>query len=120
VAEISTASVEQSEGVTQIGQAVTQMDEATQQNAALVEENAAAAESLREQAKQLVYAVAAFRLDGTEPDNIVASGALTCATQPVGCGPARQPAPSRLPSSPATASADQKNQRTHEPAWDIH
>jgi len=58
MAEISVASQEQSQGVTQVGQAVTQMDLATQQNAALVEESAAAAESLRQQAHQLVQAVA--------------------------------------------------------------
>jgi methyl-accepting chemotaxis protein len=62
VGEISTASAEQSSGVAQVGQAVTQMDQATQQNAALVEQSAAAAESLRGQARQLVDAVAAFRL----------------------------------------------------------
>ncbi len=62
VGEISSASVEQSHGVNQVGQAVTQMDQATQQNAALVEESAAAAESLRQQAQQLVQAVAVFRL----------------------------------------------------------
>jgi methyl-accepting chemotaxis protein len=39
------------------------MDQATQQNAALVEQSAAAAESLRSQARQLVAAVAVFRLD---------------------------------------------------------
>jgi len=62
VAEISTASVEQSSGVGQVGQAVTQMDQVTQQNAALVEESAAAAESLRQQAARLVEAVAVFKL----------------------------------------------------------
>ena len=62
VGEISSASVEQSSGVSQVGQAVTQMDHATQQNAALVEESAAAAESLRQQAQQLVQAVAVFKL----------------------------------------------------------
>ena len=62
VAEISSASVEQSSGVQQIGGAVSQMDRATQQNAALVEECAAAAESLQAQAQQLVHAVAAFKL----------------------------------------------------------
>ena len=62
VAEISSASVEQSSGVQQVGQAVSQMDQATQQNAALVEESAAAAESLKNQAQQLVHAVAVFRL----------------------------------------------------------
>jgi methyl-accepting chemotaxis protein len=62
VGEISVASAEQSAGVTQVGHAVTQMDQATQQNAALVEESAAAAESLRQQAEQLVHAVAAFKI----------------------------------------------------------
>ncbi len=64
VGEISAASVEQSQGVAQVGEAVTHMDKATQQNAALVEESAAAAESLRTQAEQLVHAVAVFRLKG--------------------------------------------------------
>ena len=62
VAEISAASHEQSNGVSQIGQAVSQLDQATQQNAALVEQGAAAAESLKQQAAQLVDAVAVFRL----------------------------------------------------------
>ncbi|MBB4845439.1 methyl-accepting chemotaxis protein [Paucibacter oligotrophus] len=60
--EISAASMEQSQGVAQVGEAVTQMDQATQQNAALVEESAAAAESLRNQASQLVQVVAAFKI----------------------------------------------------------
>jgi len=63
VGEISAASSEQSAGVSQVGQAVTQMDQATQQNAALVEQSAAAAESLRQQADQLVKAVAAFTIN---------------------------------------------------------
>jgi methyl-accepting chemotaxis protein len=62
VGEISTASNEQSAGVSQVGEAVSQMDRATQQNAALVEESAAAAESMKTQARQLVEAVAQFRL----------------------------------------------------------
>ena len=60
--EISAASIEQSTGVAQVGQAVSQMDQATQQNAALVEESAAAAESLKQQAHQLLQAVAVFKL----------------------------------------------------------
>jgi methyl-accepting chemotaxis protein len=64
MAEISSASTQQSAGVAQIGEAVAQMDQATQQNAALVEESAAAAESLKNQAGELVRAVAVFR---TEP-----------------------------------------------------
>jgi methyl-accepting chemotaxis protein len=62
VGEISAASVQQSTGVSQVCDAVGQMDQATQQNAALVEQSAAAAESLQQQARQLVQAVAVFRL----------------------------------------------------------
>ncbi len=61
--EISSASVEQSAGITQVGEAVTQMDETTQQNAALVEEIAAAATGLSSQARELVEAVAVFRIE---------------------------------------------------------
>jgi methyl-accepting chemotaxis protein len=60
--EISSASVEQSQGVSQVGEAVTNMDQATQQNAALVEEMAAAATGLKSQAAELVQTVAIFKL----------------------------------------------------------
>ena len=59
---ISAAIVEQSSGVTQIEQAVSQMDQATQQNAALVEQSSAAAESLKDKARELVQAVAFFKI----------------------------------------------------------
>jgi len=60
--EISASTKAQNVGVAQVGSAVAQMDRATQQNAALVEESAAAAESLRDQASELVQAVAVFKL----------------------------------------------------------
>ena len=62
MSEISTASAQQSAGVSQVGEAVAQMDKVTQQNAALVEQSAAAAESLKQQASQLVQVVGAFKL----------------------------------------------------------
>lgn len=62
VAEISAASKEQSQGVGQVSDAIAQMDQTTQQNAALVEESAAAAEGLQRQAKDLVNAVASFKV----------------------------------------------------------
>jgi methyl-accepting chemotaxis protein len=62
MAEIASASGEQSTGIEEISTAVSQMDEMTQQNAALVEEAAAAAESLQSQADQLTQSVAVFRL----------------------------------------------------------
>ena len=78
VSEISAASREQSAGVSQVGEAITQMDQTTQQNAALVEEGAAAAESLRQQAQQLVQAVAVFKL----PSNGQAPAAAAAPAQP--------------------------------------
>jgi methyl-accepting chemotaxis protein len=63
MAEISAASIEQSSGVTQVGEAIAQMDENTQQNAALVEEMAAAASALQGQAGDLVRAVAVFKVE---------------------------------------------------------
>jgi len=62
--EIVTATIEQSAGVSQVGEAVSHMDQATQQNAALVEQSAAAAESLKSQAQDLVHTVAVFKLAG--------------------------------------------------------
>ncbi len=60
MAEITSASAEQSAGIGQVHEAVTQLDQTTQQNAALVEEAAAAAKSLEEQAQVLVVEVSAF------------------------------------------------------------
>ncbi len=62
IAEISSASQEQSQGIGQVGDAVAQLDQVTQQNAALVEESAAAAESLKQQAARLAEVVGVFRL----------------------------------------------------------
>ena len=64
IAEISSASVEQSAGISQIGNAVAQLDQVTQQNAALVEESAAAADSLKQQAYGLIQVMSAFNLGG--------------------------------------------------------
>jgi methyl-accepting chemotaxis protein len=60
--EISAASHEQAQGVSEVGSAIAQMDQATQQNAALVEQMAAAAGSLKTQANDLVQVVAVFQL----------------------------------------------------------
>ncbi len=122
VAEITSASVEQSSGVQQVGQAVSQMDQATQQNAALVEESAAAAESLKGQAQQLVQAVAVFKLSEHSGSMSPAHVAAAATHAPTGerRGPNRaknvirpafkaKPAASSVPaaaaSQPASASA---------------
>jgi methyl-accepting chemotaxis protein len=64
VAEIASASAEQSAGIEQVNRAVGDMDASTQHNAALVEQSAAAATSLQEQASRLAGTVSVFRLDG--------------------------------------------------------
>ena len=60
IAEITSASKEQSIGISQVGQAVAQLDEMTQQNAAMVEESSAAASSMSEQARRLLGAIKVF------------------------------------------------------------
>ncbi len=60
--EISTATREQSQGVTQVSAAVHELDQGTQQNAALVEETAAAASALADQAQRLADEVSFFKL----------------------------------------------------------
>jgi methyl-accepting chemotaxis protein len=62
VADISTATSEQSTGIAQVGQAVQEMDRMTQQNAALVEQTSGAATELNDQAEQLIAEVGVFKL----------------------------------------------------------
>jgi methyl-accepting chemotaxis protein len=62
IAEITSASQEQSAGIEQVNGAIAQMDQVTQQNAALVEEAAAAAGAMQEQAGELARSVSVFRL----------------------------------------------------------
>ena len=62
IAEISSASIEQTQGISQVGDAVNQLDQVTQQNAALVEESSAAADSLSQQAANLTQVVSVFKL----------------------------------------------------------
>ncbi|RTL41653.1 MAG: HAMP domain-containing protein [Burkholderiales bacterium] len=62
VSDISLASREQSQGLDAVGATVTEMDRSTQQNAALVDQAAAAADSLRKRSREMVTAVAVFRV----------------------------------------------------------
>jgi aerotaxis receptor len=59
--EITSASREQSSGLSQINQAVGQLDSVTQQNSAMVEELAAAASALQHQAQVMQASVQIFR-----------------------------------------------------------
>jgi methyl-accepting chemotaxis protein len=62
IAEIDTATRQQTIGIDQVSGAIAQLDHVTQQNSALVEESAAAAESLKRQAASLSETVHVFRL----------------------------------------------------------
>jgi methyl-accepting chemotaxis protein len=53
VTDISSASTEQTQGISQVLTAVTQMDQVTQQNASTAEESASASEELNAQASSL-------------------------------------------------------------------
>ena len=75
MADISTASLEQTGGIEHVNRAIGEMDESTQQNAALVEEASAATQALQDQAAQLARAVRLFRLDDAAPGNVLAAPA---------------------------------------------
>ena len=96
MAEISAASVEQTQGISQVGDAVNQLDQVTQQNAALVEESAAAADSLSQQAAKLAETVAVFNLSAH-----LRSGAPGLARAPV-AKPVSQPPTKKSPRQPVT------------------
>ncbi|WP_043525769.1 methyl-accepting chemotaxis protein, partial [Litchfieldella xinjiangensis] len=68
--EITSASEEQSGGITQINQAIAQMDEVTQQNAARVQTSARAATELEKQVSMLANAIAAFRVQGSGQETV--------------------------------------------------
>ncbi|APH73564.1 globin-coupled sensor protein [Aquibium oceanicum] len=64
VAGMASSSREQSTGLAEINTAISHMDQATQQNAAMVEETTAAVHSLRNEAGELVRAIASFSVSG--------------------------------------------------------
>jgi len=91
MAEISTASIEQEQGIGQINQAITDMDTVTQQNAALVEEAAAAAQSLQEQSNGLVEVVSIFKLAANRPTQLAAGWQRNSAPRLTQAAPAGKP-----------------------------
>jgi hypothetical protein len=62
IAEISSASQEQSQSLSQVSETVQQLEKVTQQNAAMVEQATAVSASMREQATALASAVGKFEL----------------------------------------------------------
>lgn len=65
VAEIATASREQSRGIEQVNLALNEMDNTTKENAELVKQNAEASKNMGEDAKELKEKVAFFQTDET-------------------------------------------------------
>ena len=73
MAEISSASAEQSAGIEQVNSAIGRMDEATRQNAALVEQASAAAASLNEEAAALAELVSVFKMEQQAARSVVSA-----------------------------------------------
>jgi methyl-accepting chemotaxis protein len=72
MAEISRASVEQTEGIEQVNRSIVDIDTLTQENSAMVEEAAAAAEEMCQQAGHLSELVSVFKLAAVAPRGLVA------------------------------------------------
>ena len=92
MAEIATASQEQSQGITQVNSAVSAMDRVTQANAASAEESASAAEELNAQSQNLQAVVSQLQ-------QLVDGSARTTSPQPA---TAKTPKARSLRSAPTT------------------
>ncbi|WP_180977380.1 methyl-accepting chemotaxis protein [Janthinobacterium sp. ROICE36] len=100
MAEMMSASQEQSAGIEQINMAVTQMDNVTQQNAALVEEAAAAAQAMQEQVNSLNEVVSVFRVGNIAGGRDAGLRVVSRPPPPVAV---RQPPAKAKPARPAVA-----------------
>jgi len=109
VAEVASASSEQSQGVKQINTAVAEMDKLTQGNAATAEESASAAHELNAQAESLKLAVA---------DLIALVEGTHTAQQPVlhAASAPRQPAHASTATAPHPAASSRKAAPAPQPA----
>ena len=112
MAEIMSASQEQSNGIEQINTAVTQMDDVTQQNAALVEEAAAAAQAMQDQVNSLNKVVGIFRVEAHAGAPRPAAKAMA---KPA---PVRRLAPPARPPAKAKAEAKAKAPALATDSWE--
>jgi methyl-accepting chemotaxis protein len=101
VAEITSASAEQSAGIEQVNGAVADMDASTQHNAALVEESAAAASAMQEQAAKLAQVVSLFNI-GDQAVAPARTSAIDAAPARKLAAPAARPQPTRARARAAT------------------
>ena len=114
IGEITAASAEQSDGISQVNQGVSNLDQMTQQNAALVEQSAAAAESLKDQAERLGSVVDRFRVNAHQQPAAPAPRPLATSARPA-AKPAAS-APVRAPLKPqATVASAAKAKPQHKP-----
>jgi methyl-accepting chemotaxis protein len=106
MAEITSASAEQSAGIEQVNQAIATMDASTQHNAALVEESAAAANALQDQAARLAELVSVFNIGGQPaPAKAAAVAAQPAPVRTALAAPARPPKAAATKAAAAKATA---------------
>jgi methyl-accepting chemotaxis protein len=94
VAEIASASAEQSTGIDQVNTALTRMDEVTQKNSALVEENAASAKALEQQSQGMDERVSFFQIGNSVP-GVSARTVPSAPRRPGAASPKRAPVTAR-------------------------
>jgi methyl-accepting chemotaxis protein len=106
VQELSAASSEQAQGVSQVSRAMSQVDQVTQQNASAAEELSSTAEELAAQAETLTDTIGYFKTGTSDQPTATASAREQARKKPVRT-PAR-PAVARphTPSSNTNGSAD--------------
>ncbi len=108
--KISTASVEQATGISQINQSMLELDESNQQNTSMVEEVAVASKELLEQANALANISAFFKLDASS-------------ARKARFAPPQQPSKSALPqavkpdTAPTPSSKDFVERRSADRPW---
>jgi methyl-accepting chemotaxis protein len=95
VAEIASASGDQSNGISQVNGALTQMDETTQQNSALVEQNAAAAKALEQQAQAMDERVSFFQVEDSAATEAPSRVVALASKRPAAAAPKRAPGGAR-------------------------
>ncbi|SDN91104.1 methyl-accepting chemotaxis protein [Rhodoferax sp. OV413] len=101
MAEITSATEEQSQRIGSVSHSMEQLENVTQQNAALVEEGAAAADSLQDQAGKLTQMVHAFRLSRETTDGRTwQENAQPVAAPPIPTKPAAALARASVPALP--------------------
>jgi methyl-accepting chemotaxis protein len=107
VAEIASASSEQSDGINQVNQAITSMDEITQQNAALAEETSAASAAMSDNTHEMRDLMAFFS-GGAAPKPKVEASAAPAAGKVV--------RPVAAPAAPAANRSTQAVSKAYTPA----